>query len=111
MDDNLAAIKPGPPCVSRWNTLWIRVLRIYVAIAQSSYQLEKIVTMLVKFSVSMWFQIKRHLYMVDSPHNTFVSLQLLKILSNTVLNIVKEVVEEKLFLRIQTNFYLPWAGA
>ena len=34
VDDDLAAIEPGPPCVSRWSTLWSRVLRVYVATAQ-----------------------------------------------------------------------------
>ena len=33
VDDNLAAIERGPPCVSRWITLWSRVLRVYVATA------------------------------------------------------------------------------
>ena len=39
VDDDLAGIEPGPPCVSRWNTLWSRVLRVYVATAQPSNQL------------------------------------------------------------------------
>ena len=60
MEDDLAAIEPGLLCVSRWNTLWSKILRIYVATAQPSYQLEKIATMLVKFSEPMWFQIKRY---------------------------------------------------
>ena len=78
VDDDLAAIEPGPPCVSRWNTLWSRVLRVYVATAQLSNQLQRIANMVVKFSVPMWFQIKRHSCITDGPHNTFVCLQLLK---------------------------------
>ena len=35
--------------------------------------------------------------MVDGPHNTFVSLQLLKHLKNTEMNIVKEVVQRNAF--------------
>ena len=76
VNDDLAAIEPGPPCVSRCNTLWNRVLRVYVATAQPSNQLQRIANMVVKFSVPMWFQIKRHSYMTDGPHNTFVCLQL-----------------------------------
>ena len=53
--------------------------------------------MVVKFSVPMWFQIKRHSYMTDSPHNTFVCLQLLKHLNDTEINIVKEVVQKNAF--------------
>ena len=97
MDDDLAAIGPVPPCVSRWNTLWSRVLRVYVATAQPSNQLQRIDNMVVKFSVSMWFQIKRHSYMTDGPHNTFVCLQLLKHLNNTEINLVKEVVQRNAF--------------
>ena len=96
VDDDLAAIEPGPPCVSRWNTLWGRVLRVYVATAQPSNQLQRIANM-VKFSVPMWFQIKRHLCITDGPHNTFVCLQLLKHLNNTEINIVKEVVQRNAF--------------
>ena len=52
---------------------------------------------MVKFSVSMWFQIKRHSYMTDGPHNTFVCLQLLKHLNDTEINIVKETVQRNAF--------------
>ena len=53
VDDNLAAIECGPPCVSRRNTLWSRVLKVYVATAQPSNQLQRIPYMVVKFSVPM----------------------------------------------------------
>ena len=97
MENDLAAIEPGPPCVSRWKTLWSRVLKIYVATAQPSYQLERIASMLVKFTEPMWFQIKKHPSMVDGQHNTFVSLQFLKHLNNNEMNIVKEVVQKNAF--------------
>ena len=52
-----------------------------------------------------------HPYMVDGPHNTFASLQLLKHLNNTEKNTVKEVVRrndffthfDQLLLAICTN--------
>ena len=97
VDDDLAAIEPDLPCVSRWKTLWSRVLRVYVATAQSSNQLQGITNMVVKFSVPMWFQIKRHSYMTDGPHNTFVCLQLLNHMNNTEINIAKEVVQRNTF--------------
>ena len=53
--------------------------------------------MVVKFSVPMWFQIKRHSYMADGLHNTFVWLQLLKHLNDMEINIVKEVVQRNAF--------------
>ena len=39
----------------------------------------------------------KNTYMVDGPHNTFVSLQWLKHLNNTEMNIVKEVVQRNAF--------------
>ena len=53
VDDDIAGIEPGPPCVSRWNTLQSRVLRVYVATAQPNNQLQRIANMVVKFSVPM----------------------------------------------------------
>ena len=97
VDDDLAAIEPGPPCVSRWNTLWSRVLRVYVATAQPSNQLKRIAKMVVKFSVPMWFQIKRHSYMTDCSHNPFICLQLLKHLNDMEINIVKKAVQRNAF--------------
>lgn len=55
VDDDLAAIEPGPPCVSRWNTLWSRILRLYVATPRPSYELKRIVIVIIKFSAPMWF--------------------------------------------------------
>ena len=97
MNNDFAAIEPGPPCVSRWNTLWSRVLRVSVATAQPSNQFQRIANMVVKFSMPMWFQIKRHSHMTDGPHNIFVCLQLLKHLNNTEINIDKEVVQRNAF--------------
>ena len=101
VDDNLAALEPDPPCVSRWNTLWSRVLRVHLATAQLCNQLQRIANMVVKFSVPMWFQIKRHSYMTNGPHNTFVCLQLLKHLNETKINIVKEAVQRNAFFAHQ----------
>ena len=97
VDNDLSAIKPGPLCASRWNTLWSRVSRAYVATAQTSNQLQRIANMVVKFSVPMWFQIKKYSCMTDGPNNTFVCLQLMKHLNNTEINIVKEVVQRNAF--------------
>ena len=53
--------------------------------------------MVVKFSVPLWFQINRNLYMTDAPYNTFVCLQLLKHQNNTEINIVRDVVQRNAF--------------
>ena len=97
VDNDFAAIEPGPLCVSWWNTLWSRVSKAYVATAQPSSQLQRIANMVVKFSVPMWFQIKKYSCMTGDPKNTFVCLQLMKHLNNTKINIVKEVVQRNAF--------------
>ena len=63
--------------------------------------------MAVKFSMPIWIQIKRHLYMTDGLHNIFVCLQLLKHLNNALINFVIEMVQRDTFLLIQTNSCLP----
>ena len=51
VDYNLAAVEPGPPCVSRQNTLFSRELRVSVATAQPSNQIQRIANIVMKFSV------------------------------------------------------------
>jgi hypothetical protein len=97
VDDNLAAIEPGPPCISRWLTLWGRILRIYVATPRPNKELKRMVNMIVKFSVPMWFHIKRHPYAAAGPHNTFMGLQLMKNLNSEEKKIVKEAVQRNAY--------------
>ena len=53
VDDDLVAIEPSPPCVSRRNTLWIRILKLYVARSRSRYELKRIVIKIIKLSAPM----------------------------------------------------------
>jgi hypothetical protein len=78
VEDDLAAIEPGPPCVSRWNTLWSRISRVYAGTVRPNLQLRRTVNMIVKFSAPMWFQIKCNPSVIKGPLNTFKSLQLLR---------------------------------
>ena len=55
VDDDWASIEPGPPYVSRWNTLWSRILRLYVATSRPSYELKRIVIVIIEFSAPMCF--------------------------------------------------------
>ena len=71
VDDDLAAIEPGPPCVSRWNTLWSRICRLYAGTQKPSSQLNRVVNMIVKFSAPMWLHIKIYPSIIEGPLNTF----------------------------------------
>ena len=55
VDNDLAAIEPGPPCVSRWNKLWSRILMLYVITSTPSYELKGIIIVVIKFSAPMCF--------------------------------------------------------
>jgi hypothetical protein len=78
VEDDLAVIEPGPPCVSCWNTLWSRVCRVYVGSTRPSHELKRIVNMIIKFSNLMWFIIKFYPGLTQGPKNTFRSMQMLK---------------------------------
>ena len=83
VEDDLAAIEPGPPCVSRWNTLWSRICRVYVGSTRPTHELKRIVIMIIKFSSPMWFIIKCNPGVTQGPKNTFRSMQMLKSLNAT----------------------------
>ena len=97
VDDDLAAIEPGPPCVSRWNTLWSRICRLYAGTQKPSSQLKRVVNMIVKFSAPMWFYIKIHPLIIDGPLNTFRCLQLLKNLNAEEKRVAKKAVQRNAF--------------
>ena len=78
VEDDLAAIEPGPPCVSRWNTLWSRICRVHVGTTRPSHELKRIVNMIIKFSSLMWFIIKCYPGVTQGPKNTFRSMQMWK---------------------------------
>lgn len=97
VEDDLAAIEPGPPCVSRWNTLWSRICRVYAGTAKPTLKLRRIVNMIVKFSAPMWFHIKCHPSVTKGPLNTFKSLQLLRNLNAGEKAIAKKAVQRNSF--------------
>ena len=74
VEDDLAAIEPGPPCVSRWS----RICRVYVGSTRPTHELKRIVIMIIKFSSPMWFIIKCNPGVTQGPKNTFRSMQMLK---------------------------------
>ena len=97
VEDDLAAIEPGPPCVSRWNTLWSRILRLYVATSRPSHELKRIVITIIKFSAPMWFYIKIHPYVTHGSRNVFQSLLYMKHLNSEEETIVKKAVQRNAY--------------
>lgn len=60
-------------CVSRWNSLWDRILWLYVAASRLSHKLK---------SAPMWFYIKMHLLVTPGTRNVFQSLLYMKHVNN-----------------------------
>ena len=97
LSTDLASIEPGPLCQSRWNTMWSRCERLYVSIKQPSYQLKRIVNMIIKFSAPMWFTIKCNPLFIHGSKNTFMALQLVKNLNLTEKAIAKKVIQRNAY--------------
>ena len=89
---DLAALEPGPPCTSRWNTTWSRICRLYVATATPSYQLLRLTHIIVTFSAPMWFHIKCNPKAIQGSLNTFKTIQLLRHLNPEEKAIAKPVI-------------------
>ena len=50
-----------------------------------------IFNVIVKFSTPMWYLMKRHLFVIDGPHNNLICLQLLKQMDATEMIVVKKI--------------------
>ena len=97
VSDELAAIEPGPPCVSRWNTLWSRLCRLYTGTPNPSYQLRRIIHIIIKFSAPMWFIIKCNPLATQGSVNTFKAMKLLKHLNPAEKAVAKKAVQRNAF--------------
>ncbi|QQP38148.1 Uncharacterized protein FKW44_018646 [Caligus rogercresseyi] len=97
IDKDLAAIEPGPPCVSRGNTLWSRILRLYVATLKPSNELKRVVFVIIKFSAPMWFFIKLNPYAKHGSKNVFQSLQYIKKLNSEERSIIQKTIKRNAF--------------
>ena len=97
VSDELAAIEPGPPCVSRWNTLWSRLCRLYTGTPNPSYQLRRIIHIIIKFSAPMWFIIKCNPLATQGSVNTYKAMKLLKHLNPAEKAVAKKAVQRNAF--------------
>ena len=95
--DDLAAIEPGPPCTSRWNTLWERICRLYVSTEKPSKELKRLTNIIVKLSGPMWFTIKCNPKFIDGPRNTYKTLQFLKNLTPQEKSVAKKAIQRNAY--------------
>ena len=97
VSEGLANIEPGPACVSRWNTLWSRILRIYIATKKPSVALTRLSNIIVKFSAPMWSVIKCHPYATEGSKNTFQTIQYSKNLNKKEQTLAQPVIQRNAF--------------
>lgn len=89
----MIVIEPAQLCVSKWNTLYSSILRLYVATWRPSYELKWIVIKIIKSSAAMWFYVKMKPYLTYSSRNVFQSLLYMKNMNSKKTTIVKKTVE------------------
>ena len=99
----LYSLSPGPISHSRWLTLCLRILILYMKSHRLKGKNKANLLLLVKFLISnyvpMWFACKQHTRITDGPKHLFNQIKLIKLLKDPVLSIVKEAFERILLLR------------
>ena len=90
---DIANMKLGGLNHSRWLTLAIRVLYLYMCVHKLGRRVAAKLKRLVHFIMTnygpMWFTIKLKLFITDAPKHVFHQMQLLKLLPSDVRKIVK----------------------
>ena len=104
VSDELAALEPGPPCVSSWNTLWSRICRLYTGTPRPSSQLRRIINIIIKFSAPMWFIIKCNPLATQGPLNIFKAMKLLKHLNSEEKAVAKKALQRNAFFATHKQF-------
>jgi hypothetical protein len=79
VDESLARRKLGPLCHSRWLTLAVRVLRLYVSTVNPSQKLRILVEYIMFVYAPCWFDIKRDQNCCQGPMHFFTMLQRAKL--------------------------------
>jgi hypothetical protein len=90
----LYSLSPGPISHSRWLTLCLRILILYMKSHRLKGKNKANLLLLVQFLMSnyvpMWFACKQHTRITDGPKHLFNQIKLIKLLKDPVLSIVKE---------------------
>jgi len=104
--EDLANIKPGPICHSRWLTKASRVLRLYVATNSPTDGLKALAEYIMKVYIPMYFNVKYYNSVVYGSSLLFHFIQSTKYLPETLRNIVNNVVQHNSYFAHSENVLL-----
>ena len=94
-------LSPGPISHSRWLTLCLRILILYMKSHRLKGKNKANLLLLVQFLMSnyvpMWFACKQHTRITDGPKHLFNQIKLIKLLNDPVLSIVKENIAQNAY--------------
>ena len=97
----LLSLTPGPISHSRWLTLALRLLLLYMTkhrlTGKHKKNLQVLVSFLMTNYIPMWFTIKRLGKLQDSSQILFKQMQLVKLLKGPIAAIVKKNVERNAY--------------
>ena len=90
----LYSLTPGPISHSRWLTLCLRILLLFMKMHRLKGTNKKNLLVLVKFLmtnyVPMWFACKQHIRITEGPKHLYKQTQLTKFLQEPVLTIARD---------------------
>ena len=97
----LYSLSPGPISHSRWLTLCLRILILYMKShrlkGKNKANLLTLVQFLMSNYVPMWFACKQHTRITDGPKHLFNQIKLTKVLKDPVLSIVRENISQNAY--------------
>lgn len=106
VDENLANLKPGPICHSRWLTLANRVCRLYVSTVNPDKNLKLLTQFIVVCYGPMWFAIKCKPNCIHGPKHVFSAMSCLKKLPEESATIAKCYVSRNAYFAHSENILL-----
>ena len=106
VSDNLANKKIGPLNHSRWLTLASRICRLYVSCKKTSKNLYLLTHFIVTNYAPLWFLIKCKPAIWNGAEHILSAIQLVKLLSKNVQDIVKPVISRNAYFAHSENILL-----
>ena len=104
--DQLSHRQPGKLVVSRWLTLRIRVLRLYIATKNPSYNLRMIAEFVVKVYAPIWFAIKTKPSCKDGSRHLWLMIHKSRYLPQDLLDIIDPVIQRNAYFGHPENILL-----
>ena len=103
---SLANQNPGHISHARWLTLANRICRLYVATANPNHKLYALTYFVITNYSPLWFNIKCKPLCTDGPRHLFRSLQLLKLLPDSIAAVVKPYISRNAYFAHPKNIML-----